>query len=262
MRRTLFRRHAVAVVSAVSLTLLVGACGADKSADAPAKGDAKGSPSAPAKEEPAAKALTAAELEKAAIEQADLTTHLVTKGTKADEVPPGAVKTDKAECKPLLDTFSAVPSGKPVAHLLRKAVEKPAKTKTDPKATEEEKAKAGLNALTQPVTADVLASYEAKGAQDAYTALGKAAQTCSGGFSGEQAGEKIKIKKIVPDQVTGGDEAQGWTITMEGDGSDVVLKLAAVRKGSTLATFSTISLGGTVKAQPTAVIEAQLKKLG
>ncbi|MEU8889277.1 hypothetical protein [Streptomyces sp. NPDC048442] len=257
MRRTDLRRTAVAAVAAASLTLLVGACAADKpAAHAPAAG-------APAKpEEAAAKALSAAELEKAALAEGDLSTHMVKNGTKADEVPDGAVKTDKAECKPLGDAMAAIPMGKPAAHVLRKAVEKPAKMKVDPNASAEEKAKAGIAAMTQPVTADRLASYEGKGAQEAFAALSKAGQACGGGFTGDQAGEKVKITKVLADTVTGGDEAQGWTLTMDGDGTEVVMKLAAVREGSTLATFYTISLGGTVKAQPAGVIDAQVKKLG
>ncbi|MGW7412881.1 hypothetical protein [Streptomyces sp. NPDC054863] len=263
MRRTDLRRTAVAAVAAASLTLLVGACGADKPApDAPAAG-ASGKQEEPGKkEEPAAKALSAAELEKVALVEGDLATHMVQKGTKADEVPDGAVKVDKPECKLLGDAMAAAPMGKPVAHLLRKAIEKPAKMKVDPTASAEEKAKAGLNAMTQPVTAERLASYEGKGAQEAFASLNKAGQACGGGFNGDQAGEKVKITKVLADTVTGGDEAQGWTVTMDGEGTEVVMKLAAVRKGGTLATFYTISLGGTVKAQPTGVIEAQLKKLG
>ncbi|MFF0744502.1 hypothetical protein ACFYVL_29285 [Streptomyces sp. NPDC004111] len=268
MRRALFRRAAVrrtaAALSVVSLSLLVGACGAD--APAPAKGGDKAAPSAPAQPaEQAAKALTAAELEKVALAQGDVPTHLVTPGTKADEAAAGSVKADRAECKPLLDALAAVPQGTPGAHVLRKAVEKPAKMKVDPKASAEEKAKAGLNALSQPVTAERLASYEGKGAQEAFAGLAKAGKACAGGFGGQQGGDKLRIASVTPDAVSGGDEAQGWTFQMKAQGpdeSDVVMKLAAVRKGGTLATFYTISLGGTVKTQPTAVIEAQLRKLG
>ncbi|MFI0980018.1 hypothetical protein ACH4SP_23810 [Streptomyces sp. NPDC021093] len=271
MRRTDLRRTAVAAVAVASLTLLVGACGADKpAADAPAAGAPSGGASAkqeePGKqEEPAAKALSVAELEKLALAQGDVTTYMVTKGTKADEAVAGSVKSDKPECKPLVDALSAIPMGQPGAHVLRKAIEKPAKMKVDPGASAEEKAKAGLGALTQPITAERLASYEGKGAQEAFATLEKAGKSCAGGFNGEQDGEKLKITKVAPDTVTGGDQAQGWTLSMAGDGpdeQDVVMKLAAVRKGGTLATFYTISLGGTVKAQPTPVIEAQLKKLG
>jgi hypothetical protein len=190
---------------------------------------------------------------------------MVTKGTKADEAAAGSVKSDKPECKPLVEALAAAPMGKPGAHVLRKAIEKPAKMKIDPKASEEEKVKAGLGAMTQPITAERLASYEGEGAREAFAVLDKAGKACAGGFTGEQAGDKLKISKVAPDTVAGGDEAQGWTLHMDGEGADemdVVMKLAAVRKGGTLATFYTISLGGTVKAQPTPVIEAQLKKLG
>ncbi len=267
MRRTVFRRAAVvrtvaAAASVASLTLALGACGADKGAESPAKGAGASAGASAKGEEPAAKTLTAAELEKAALAQGDVTTHQVVNGTKADEVAPGAVKTDKPECKPLLDAASAVPVGKPVAKVLRKAVQKPEKMRVDPTASAEDKAKAGLDALSQPVTADVLASYDGKGAQEGYAAYAKAAEACAGGFGGEQAGEKLAFTKVVPDTVTGGDEAQGWTIAMKADGTEVLTKLAVVRKGNTLATFYTISLGGTVKEQPASLIAAQVKKLG
>ncbi|MCX5204798.1 hypothetical protein OG897_25495 [Streptomyces sp. NBC_00237] len=272
MRRALFRRTAVAVASVASLTLLVGACGADKPADTPAKGGGKAASDAPAKGgDPAgsagssAKALTAAELEKVALAEGDVTTHMIAPGKKADEVPAGSIKVDKPECTPLADAMVGVAVGKPGASVLRKAIEKPAKMKVDPKASDEEKFKAGMGALTQPVTVERLASYDGTGAQEAFAALDKAGKACAGGFGGQQGGDKVNIAKVTPDAVTGGDEAAGWTFDMKGQGPDemdVVMKLAAVRKGGTVATFYTFSLGGTVKAQPVPVIGAQLKKLG
>ncbi|MFI5808158.1 hypothetical protein [Streptomyces sp. NPDC051561] len=264
MRRTLFRRTAVAAVSAASLALLVSGCGADATAP-DAKGKDKGASAAPEKsaEAPAGKALTSAELDKVLLTQADLATHLVKKGTKADEVELSALKADKPECSPLLEAISSAPLGKPSAHALVKAVQKPDKMKVDPNATDEEKFEAGMGALTQPVTADRVASYDGTGAQDAFAALAKAGKDCAGGFNATQAGEKVKITKVVADPVTGGDEAQGWILTMDMDGEKPMpIRVAAARKGNALASFYTISLGGAVTAQPTGVIEAQLKKLG
>ncbi|CAM5256068.1 lipoprotein [Streptomyces spiroverticillatus] len=266
MRRALFRRTAVAAVSVASLTLLVGACGADKPAAQASGAPAGGGSDAPGKgQEPAAKALTAAELEKVALAEGDVATHMIAAGKPADNVPAGSVKVDKPQCAPLADAMVAAAPGKPGASVVRKAIEKPAKMKLDPGASAEEKARAGLGALTQPVTVQRLASYDGKGAQEAFAALDKAGKDCAGGFDGVQAGDKIKIAKVTPDTVTGGDEARGWTFDMKAQGpdeSDVVMKLAVVRKGGALSTFYTFSLGGTVKKQPVPVIEAQIKKLG
>ncbi|MER5964285.1 hypothetical protein [Streptomyces sp. NPDC002057] len=255
--RTSVRRAAVAA-TAVSLALLATACGGGDSGKAAGK-DA-GKESAPAASAtsaaPAAEALSAAELEKLIVEQADLPGHQVQKATAADIVPADAVSTDKASCKPLADAMSFIATGKPAVSAQRKAIEVP---KTDGATASPEEA---LGALAAPVTSVTLGSYQGQGAQEAFTSLKTAGTDCAAGFTLIGGGEKTKITKVAPETVSAGEEALAYTVTTDMDGEPFVSKLVAFRQGNTLATFSSISLGGTVKTLPKTIVDAQAKKLG
>ncbi|MCK8677269.1 hypothetical protein [Streptomyces lichenis] len=80
--------------------------------------------------------------------------------------------------------------------------------------------------------------------------------------------DKVTLTKIVESPATGGDEAGGWTVFMDMEGKEVPFyQLTAGRRGSTLATFGTIDLaaltgGGGEPVKSTAVVDAQVKKLG
>ncbi len=130
-------------------------------------------------------------------------------------------------------------------------------------ASPEDKAKAALDAaFGATATAVTLASYEGKGAEEAFTTLKGAGTACAGGYTGSQAGDSLKITKVVPGaSVTAGDEALAYTVVGDADGTQLSMELVIVRKGNTLATFSALSLAGKAE-QPKAVIDAQVKKLG
>ncbi|MFG2330514.1 hypothetical protein ACGFMM_12875 [Streptomyces sp. NPDC048604] len=252
MRASVIRRTAV-VASVGSLALLLAACGGE------GKEAGKGEASAPASSAaPDAKALSAAELQKLLVAQADLPAgHMAKEAGPADVVPAEAVVTDNAACKPIADAMAFIATGKPGATARVKALALPEK---DPKASPQENA---LKALTSPVTAVTLGSYDGQGAQDAFASLRGAGAACAAGFGVTQAGEKTKVVKVAPEAgVTGGDEALAYTVTSDIDGERTVSKVVAVRKGNTLASFSTVSLGGNVEALPKAIVDAQVKKLG
>ncbi|ALO10453.1 Lipoprotein [Streptomyces venezuelae] len=255
------RTYKRSAVAAVSLALLVTACGAgEKSGDQgkdTGKGAGKdGAPSASATSAPAAELLSAAELEKLIVGQADLPGHQVQKA-KAGEVPlAAAVSTDKPSCKPLADVMSYVAPGKPGATATRKAIEVP---KTDGSAASPEEA---LGALAAPVTGVTLGSYDGQGAQETFASLKTAGTECAGGFTLIGGGEKTKISAVAPEPVTAGEEALAWTVTTDLDGRPFVTKVVVFRQGGTLASFSTLSFGGTVKALPKAIVDAQAAKLG
>ncbi|MEV4424899.1 hypothetical protein ACN9M0_22150 [Streptomyces sp. R-07] len=251
-----FVRSAAVAATAVSFALLVTGCSeggkdADSGKDATPGASASATSSAPA-----AKALSAAELEKLIVEQADLPGHQVQKAKAADIVKSDAVSTDKPACKPLADAMSSVATGQPGASAQRKVIEVP---KTEGATASPKDA---LGALAAPVTSVTLGSYEGQGAQEAFTSLKTAGTECAGGFTLLGGGEKTKIAKVAPETLSAGEESLAWTVTTDMDGEPFVTKLVVFRQGSTLASFSTLSLGGTVEELPKAVIDAQAAKLG
>ncbi|MFF1507723.1 hypothetical protein [Streptomyces sp. NPDC058326] len=254
--RTPFRTASVAV-TAVSLALLVTACGGGKKSDDQGKDGKDAAPSASATTSaPPAEALSAAELEKLIVEQADLPGYQVKKAPAAEIVPSSAVAADKPSCKPFADAMSYIATGNPAASAHRRAIEVP---KTDGATASPEDI---MGALGAPATGVTLGSYDGKGAQEAFASLKKAGAECGGGFTLIGGGEKTKITKVEPETVSAGDEALAWTVTTDVAGQPFVTKLVAFRKGGTLASFSTLSFGGPVKSLPTAIITAQDKKLG
>ncbi|WP_053702822.1 hypothetical protein [Streptomyces sp. WM6368] len=258
MRSALVRRT-VLTASAVSLTLLATACGSDKADKADAKPDAK--PSAPASSAaPAAKGKTDAELVKLLVTQADLADHTFKDSTPAEAAAGATATSDKPECKVLVQAQAFVPAGTPSGTARTKAVAtpKPAAEGASP----EDAAKAIVGALGSTATTVTLASYEGKGAEEAFAAVKTAGEKCAGGYSATQDGETTKITKAAPGAaVTAGDEALPLTIELDVDGDKLTTQLILVRKGNTVATFSSLSLSGTAE-QPKALVEAQAKKLG
>lgn len=249
-------RSAVVAATAVSLALLVTACGGgEKSGDKGDKGGT-GAPSASASSAPAAKALSAAELDKLIVTTADVKGHQVTKTDDGDVVPAAQVTADKADCAPIAHAMSFISPGSPAASAQRKVLEVP---KKDASASPEE---AVLGGLGVQVTAVTLGSYDGQGAQEAFASVKKAGTECAAGFQVVHLKEKSKVAKVAPETVTAGDEAVAFTVTSEMEGEPFVSKLVVFRKGNTLASFSTISLApGGVKTLPQAVVDAQAAKL-
>ncbi|MFI2085191.1 hypothetical protein ACH43Y_33100 [Streptomyces rubiginosohelvolus] len=265
MRATAVRRTALAA-SAAALALLATACSGSSDADGKdEKGAANGSSSAP---KTPAKALTAAELEKATLAQGDVKGTKITKAGPADEVPADGIKVDKEACLPIAHAMSGVPQEGAVATTKRKVIDEP--KKTDEKSLEDlgegEAEDLFKNAFDLTSTAVVLSSYEGAAGPDAFATLKKAAADCAGGFTATVGKTPTKIASITEEKVTGGDEAAAWTVTSEDDGDTVPLKLAVLRKEGAVATFFAFNLaaagGEGVKFElPTAVVAAQDKKL-
>ncbi|MFF8259898.1 hypothetical protein [Streptomyces virginiae] len=253
--RTAIVRRTVMTASAVSLAVLATACGSDK---ADTKTDAK--PSAPATSAaPAAKGMTDAELAKLLVTQADLADHTFKESTPAEAAAGATATSDKPECKVLVQTQAFVPAGAPSGTARTKAIATP---KPAAGTSPEEAAKAIAGALGSTATTVTLASYEAKGAEEAFAAVKTASTKCSGGYAATQDGETTKITKVTPGAaVTGGDETLPLTVEVDADGEKLTTQLVLVRKGNTVATFSSLSLAGTAE-QPKALVDAQVKKLG
>ncbi|MFI6419919.1 hypothetical protein ACIBG6_21285 [Streptomyces sp. NPDC050842] len=252
-------RSAAVAATAVSLALLVTGCGGGEKSGDQGKGGGKEtapSASASATSSAPAKALSAAALEKLIVEQADLPGHQVQKAKAGEIALASAVSADKPACTPLAHAMSYIATGKPAASAQRKAIEVP---KTEGASASPEDA---LGMLTAPVTGVTLGSYDGQGAQEAFASLKTAGTECAGGFTLIGGGERTKVTKIAPETVTAGEESLAWTVTTDVDGKPWVTKLVAFRQGNTVASFSTLSFGGTVKALPKTIVDAQVAKLG
>lgn len=252
------------VASAAALALFATACGGssddgDKGASSATAQADKTASAAPA----VAKPLTAAELEKAALTQADVKSgKVVEKVPAADNVVQEKVTTDKAACAPLAYLQAGSYVGKPAATVKREWRGDPKKPAAG--ATDEEKFLAGMDAPQVLVT---LASYENGGAEQAMKDLNTAATSCAGGFTFTVGGEKnenLKVEKTTAPQ--GGDEALAVT-TMGQIDKDLTapVKGVVVRKGATLAYFPALNLGAAAAGKdfvfPTEIVDAQLAKL-
>ncbi|MGW1764667.1 sensor domain-containing protein [Streptomyces sp. NPDC002073] len=239
MRTTLVRRS-VMTASAVCLALVATACGSDE----PAAKDGAKSPSKDGSSAPAAKALTSAELEKLVLAQGDVPKHQITKSKEV--IKSSDIVTDKAECKPIGDAMMLLPVGTAAASAARVAAGEPTKPG---------------DLLSVTATSVLIASYEGDGAEQAVAQLKNAGQACAGGFTVTAKGEKNEVTGLAPATVTGGDEAVAATVSRKLDGESAQTKLVVIRKGNTLVTLHAINFSGKTEL-PTALMEAQLKKLG
>lgn len=259
MRPTAIRRTAVAA-TVMSLALLTAACGSDASD----KGNGKAGDSASAKpaDTSAAKALTAAELEKVSLVQGDVKGHKVSKAGAADAITGDAVTTDKAACDVFADALVGAKSGKAAAFTQRQIISEPEKGGDKESDDPAEAFKAAFDITT---TLTTLASYDGKGAEEALAGLRTAATECASGFTFTAAGEKQKITKIAETPVKGAEEAVAWTVTVEAEGEKSAMKLIQLRQGTTLASLTSLNLGASGAGGdfdlPTAVIDAQAGKL-
>ncbi|MDJ0383441.1 hypothetical protein [Streptomyces sp. G-G2] len=259
MRSTLVRRS-VLTASAVSLALLVTACGSDKAAKDEPK-DGKASASAPSDAAAAAKAKTAAELKPLLVTQAELADFVV-KEAAPDEVATAAAAnaSTKAACLPISQATSGAGAGKAAGNAATKATAKPKAPAAD--ASPEEKLKAVQDAMGSTITMVGLNSYDGKGAQEAFAAVKAAGAECAAGYPGAKEADTGKVTKVAPGAaVTAGDEAVAYAVERELDADKVATQLVVVRKGNTLASFYALSLTGDA-AQPKALVDAQVKKLG
>ncbi|WP_158708467.1 hypothetical protein [Streptomyces sp. NRRL S-244] len=263
MRSTLVRRT-VLTASAVSLALLATACGSDK-ADGKV-GGATPTPSAPsAAAAPAAKGKTDAELTALLVTQAEAPGYLLQSeaAAKLADVDKASVTTDKPECKVLVQGQALQKIGSPTGVARTALGAKP--KEAGPNASAQEKAEAIKNAIGTTVTMVGLTSYDDKGAQDVLASVKAAGQACAGGFSSTSQGETTKYESVqrgTGAPVTYGDDSVSLVLTADlEDGDKATILLTVLRTGSTVATFSSISLLGTAES-PVTLVAAQSKKLG
>ncbi|MFV0134180.1 hypothetical protein ACLGIH_13200 [Streptomyces sp. HMX87] len=258
MRSIAVRRTALAAAAA-ALALLSTACGGSSDNGDKAGGDKAEAGSATA----AAKALTAGELEKAALTQADVKSgKVVTEVPAGDDVTKEQVKADGEACLPLAHAQAGVPGGTPAATVKRSWTGEPQKPSAD---TPPEKA--AMAALDVPKVLVTLASYEDGGAEQALKDVEEAARKCAKGFTATVGGEKAEYTEVTGTEApAGGDGAVALTMTVNiGEGVTPPMKVVVVRKGATLASFSAVNLASMASGQdfefPTEIVDAQVGKL-
>ncbi|MFF8030511.1 hypothetical protein [Streptomyces sp. NPDC016626] len=261
MRTSAVRRTALAA-SAAAFALLVTACGG--SGDEDKAGEGKGKADSAASAAPAAGALGAAELEKAALAQADVKSGKVaTKVAATDDIAEDQVTTDDAACLPLAHAQAGVAQAEPAATVKRSWTGEPVKPSEG--TAPEDALMASLDVDKMLIN---LASYEGDGAEQAMKGLTAAAEKCAGGFTATVSGEKAEVVEVATTTAPeGGDEASAVTLTVAADENvKAPSKIIVVRKGATLVSFSAVNLAAVATGEdfevPVDVVDAQLAKLG
>ncbi|MBZ9643658.1 hypothetical protein [Streptomyces sp. PSKA30] len=248
------RTGATVAVSVLSLALITGCGGESDGSD-----DSKDTESSSSQTQ-AAKALSAAELEKLLLAQGEVKGYRVASGDDTLPKSKTEVKTDKAECDPLAWATAGLAPGDTDANASNTVAEDKASTAT---AQPEDIA----DAFNVNMTFVGLSSYEGDGAEKAMKAVSDGVSACSGGYGLTTGGEDSKVTKVASVKGSAlGDESVAFAedVDMDGEGT-ATFHTEVVRKGNTIATFYTVNFAalGTGKAAeiPAAVVEAQVAKL-
>ncbi|MFE7212604.1 hypothetical protein ACFU93_21930 [Streptomyces sp. NPDC057611] len=261
MSSLVVRRTALAA-STAALVLLATACGGSSDSGDEKAGDGKTAQADKTASAAPTKALGAAELEKAALTQADVKSGKVTiKPPATDDVAQDKVKTGDTACTPLALLQAGSYVGTPAATVKRSWL---GDAKKPPAGADPQVALlAGLDRSKVVVT---LASYDDGGAEQAMKDLQAAAGKCAGGYSYTAAGTKTGIDKVALTQApAGADEAFAVTQTVNAEGVKAPVKGVVVRKGATLAYFPAVNLASAASGKdfdfPAELVDAQLAKL-
>ncbi|MFJ4689968.1 hypothetical protein [Streptomyces sp. NPDC088766] len=258
------RLCATAAVGALSLVLITGC--SDEGSKKDSKGSSKGSGSSSSSSAPAAKALTAAELEKLLLAQGEVKGYKIDAGDPSLPASKSAVKVDKSACEPLVYAISALPPGDTDASA-RNTVTEDKSAQAGTKSPEDISESDIEDAFDVTTTLVGLSSYEGDGAEKAMKAVTDSVTACSGGFSMSADGETQKATEVTSAKASGlGEESVAFTVVADMDGEGTAnFQVEVVRSGSTVATFYGINLGALAKGGdskvPAAVSQAQVAKL-
>ncbi|MFJ9720560.1 hypothetical protein ACIRPQ_32250 [Streptomyces sp. NPDC101213] len=257
------RLCATAAVGALSLVLVTGCSdeGSKKDSEGSSKGSGSSSSSAPA-----AKALTAAELEKLLLAQGEVKGYKVDAEDATLPKSKSAVKVDKAACEPLVYAVSALPPGDTDASA-RNTVTEDKSALAETKSPEDISESDIEDAFDLTSTLVGLSSYEGDGAEKTMKAVTDSVAACSGGFSMTSGSETQKATKVTSAKASGlGEESVAFTVVADMDGEGTAdFQVEVVRSGGTVATFYGINFGALAKGGeskvPAAVLQAQVAKL-
>ncbi|MFC9961805.1 hypothetical protein ACFVIB_31125 [Streptomyces nigra] len=263
MKRSSGVRAAAAVaVSALSLALVTGCGGGSDDSS-------NGSDGQSSKETKAAKALTAAEVKSAIIAEGDVEGYEV--DASSDQLPKfrDEVKAADAKCAPIAYTMAGLaPGDAPSASAMVKQEKKPTAgaSKSLEDLTEDEIQDALTDAMSLDMTAVSLSSYEGDGAEQTFTSVSDAVDSCAKGFSATAQGTEQKITEVAAEKAAGtGDESVAFKVVMDEEGEKSTTHGLVVRHGSTIVTYHTMNIGlattGKAYTVPAAVVEAQTAKL-
>ncbi|OAH16248.1 hypothetical protein [Streptomyces jeddahensis] len=226
---------AASVVAALGMTAACGGNSGASEAKASPKESSQGKETAAA--EAGAKALTAAQLEKAVVTSTDLKGYKIEKMSGAD-MPSDIVPADPAECQPLADMFMFTTQPK-------------AKARTG-------RTLSGPDELDATVTSLALLAHEQADAEKVMAGLRTATEKCT---DYEHADYKYSGVKAL-DAPDAGDEAVSYKVTGDIDGDTLAMGFTVVRSGSTLVAFYAMNMLDPKKAEvPAKVVEAQVAKL-
>ncbi|MGW5638465.1 hypothetical protein [Streptomyces sp. NPDC003832] len=247
------RMGATVAMGAVALALITG-CSSEESGGSESTDKGNSSPTQ------AAKALSAAELEKLLLAQGDVKGYKVDAGDDTLPKSKSEVKTDKPACDPLAWATAALAPGDTEASASNTLAEdKAASATAAPESVED--------AFDINMTFVGLSSYDGDGAEQAVKAVKDGVAACSGGYGMKAAGENSKVVEVAEAKGSGqGDESVAFSqgVDMDGEGT-ATFTTEVVRKGNTVATFYTVnfaSLGtGKAAAIPAALVEAQVGKI-
>ncbi|MEV6178587.1 hypothetical protein [Streptomyces sp. NPDC052015] len=252
------RLCATAAVGVLSLALITGC--SDEGSKKDSKGSSKGSGTSSSSSAPAAKALTAAELEKLLLAQGEVKGYKVDSG---DDILPKSkteVKTDKAACDPLAWATAGLAPGDTAANASNSVSEDKASTAT---AQPEDIA----DAFNVDMTFVGLSSYEGDGAEKVMKAVSDGVAACSAGYGLKTGAEDSKVTKVASEKASGlGDESIAFAedVDMDGEGT-ATFHTEVVRKGNTIASFYTVNFAalasGDAPKIPAEVVQAQVAKL-
>ncbi|MET7690261.1 hypothetical protein ABZT06_20120 [Streptomyces sp. NPDC005483] len=207
----------------------------------------------------AAKALSAAELEKLLLAKGDVTGYEAADGDDTLPKAKGEVKTDKADCAPPAHAMAGLAPGDTDAGASNTLTKSPTATPS----SEEEAV------LDVEMTFVGLSSYDGDGdgAEKAVKAVADGIAACSGGFTITAQGEKQKITKVAAGKPSGkGDESVAFSVGSEMDGEGTAtFNTEVVRAGNTVTSYCTVDFAsldsGKAAAVPTTLIDAQPAKL-
>ena len=278
MKRFALPRTGIAAAASVLSLALATGC-SDSGSDSGDSDKAAGAKETTA----AAKALSSSELAKAIVATSDVDGYEVSSATDTEAFASSKdeVKVVDEKCAPIAYVLTGFAPGDSAAFLNRQVT--PAAEEIAPSAsssrsledlTDEELQDASdalTDALSSTMTIVSLSSYEGEGAQETFASVSDAVEGCASGFSAAAGGETQKFTKVASDKASGsGDESVAFAVTADADGDEAVVKVEAVRHGSTIATYYSINLAafsgeagaGTADYDiPAEIITAQAAKL-
>lgn len=249
-------------MSVLALALITGCGGGSDDKDA-SEGSDKGSSSSPTT---AAKALSAAELEKLLLAQGEVKGYKVASGDDTLPKSKSDVKADKAACAPLAYAMAGLAPGETDASVSNTVSKDPSAEAGD-KSLEDATEADFEKAFDIDMTFVGLSSYAGDGAEKAVKAVSDGVAACSGGFTITAQGEQQKLTKVSAGKAAGkGDESVAFSVDSAMDGAGTAtFNTEVVRVGNTVTTYYTVNFvsagAGKAAAIPTAVVDAQLAKL-